>query len=387
LPEKITTHSTDKILIASYEKWTDFCRPGQMAVDKYPVEALKDIGKISDDGFLVFDLTKNKSLYCNDSLSAILEKPASQIMKGGREAIISSLQDEMTFLSQLFGQLKANSKVSNVELRVKSSEEKRISVDAYLVDGDKVIVIVKDITKSRQHLNYIIEFGARKDTILDGISHRLSAPLNLTNHLLDMLDRISATQNYKKIEQPARLIRENTQHCIDTINSFLREEHITSPEIPVGITRFDVLARVKVVVDRYAEFNPTKALIIISSGTEIFATGDDVKFFQVVNNLVSNAVKFTNDNGKIIVDVSDYDSNIVVKVKDDGIGIPEYLHPHLFSKSTPAARPGLKGEKSTGLGLYIIRRLITQMKGNITFQSQEGNGSVFTVTLPKAVSV
>jgi two-component system sensor histidine kinase VicK len=261
-----------------------------------------------------------------------------------------------------------------------------VSVDAYLIEGPQLIVaMVKDTTKSREHMNYIVEFGAIKDTLLDGISHRLAGPLNLTNNLLDMVDQVSSEHRYRKIEQPARLIRENTQECIDVINSFLREEHVTSPGVPVGSNRFNLLSKIATVVDRYKEFNPTKDFKIVARKAELFATGDDVKFFQVINNLVSNSVKFTNEKGKITVEVTEADSTIVINVKDNGIGIPEYLQPHLFRKNTPAARPGLRGEKSVGLGLYIIRKLTNLMGGTIAFESEEGKGSVFTLTLPKAV--
>lgn len=83
------------------------------------------------------------------------------------------------------------------------------------------------------------------------VSHNLSGPLNLTNNLLDVVDQASKARQYMRIEEPVRLIRENTQHCIDLINSFLKEEHLVSPEISVGDNRFDAVAKVKVVVERF----------------------------------------------------------------------------------------------------------------------------------------
>ena len=96
-----------------------------------------------------------------------------------------------------------------------------------------------------------------------------------------------------------------------------------------------------------------------------------------------NAVKFTEDNGKIIIELTEGPASYSISIKDNGIGIPEYLHRHLFEKNTPASRTGLRGEKSIGMGLYIVRKLIALMNGTIAFESIENEGSTFTVEFPK----
>jgi two-component system sensor histidine kinase VicK len=354
-----------------------------MDTEKYSLQILQDIGKISPHGMLVYDIAADSVLYCNKALAKILNQTIAEIMEGGWTAIRKALKDEQEFLYSAFEEFRSASKVAGLELRIVSSNGKYVSVDAFLVgDRDTIVVSARDITKTKEHLNYIVEFGARKNTILDAISHSLSGPLNMVNSLMDVVDQVSKTQQYNKMEHPARLIRENTQQCIDLISSFLREEHLASPMVPIEANRFDALAKIKVVVNRYAEFNPTKQIKVVGPGSELFVTGDDVKFFQIVNNLVSNAVKYTGEKGVITVEVRERNSVLVVSVRDNGIGIPDYLQPHLFKKNTPAARPGLRGERSIGLGLYIIKKLVDLMDGSITVESTEGKGSTFTVVFP-----
>jgi two-component system sensor histidine kinase VicK len=355
-----------------------------MSLGTYSLRTIKDIGKLSKDGILVFDIDENKITYCNNALGRMLDVQANEIKESGWNRLFRMLKDDADLAATSFVQLKTKGSIRDVELRIDGLHTRYISVDAYLLTKANVIVaFVKDITKSKEHMNYIVEFGARKNTVLDMISHNLSGPLNLTNNLLDVIDQVNRRQHLAGIDNAARLIRENTQQCIDVINSFLKEEHLLSPEIAVEMKRFDVLAKIDIIVERYRQFARQKRIKVLSESRELFVTGDDVKFFQVINNIISNAIKFTDDKGKITIEVTDCESRFSVSVKDNGIGIPEYLQPHLFKKNTPAGRPGLRGESSIGMGLYIVSKLVDLMKGSITFESEENKGTTFMVEFPK----
>lgn len=101
-----------------------------------------------------------------------------------------------------------------------------------------------------------------------------------------------------------------------------------------------------------------KKCSIKSNKPEIYAEVDDTKFFQVINNLISHSIRFTHENGNIIIWIEELDDSILIIVKDDGIGIPEDLQPYIYDKFTPACRPGLKEEPPIDMGMYIIKRLI-----------------------------
>ena len=353
-------------------------------VKKHSLKTVKEIGQLSSDGILVYNTGEQKIEYSNRAFTRILELSREAISPDSIEKLRQCLTDDDEFLEAQFKVLLQELKLQNVELRVKSEQEKVISCDAYFLKKSSLIFcVVKDITKEKQHANYITDFGARKDVILDMVAHNLSGPLNMTNNLMDVIDQQSRTHNFKKIDMPARLIRENTQHCIEIINSFLEEEHLASKDVYVVNNRFDVISKTKIEISKLKQFHPQKQIRLVTDYKELFVTGDDVKFFQVVHNILSNAVKFTDAKGKVAIDVSDDDGHFTISITDNGIGIPDFLQPLVFKKNTPAARPGLNGEKSVGMGLYIVKKLVELMRGTITLQSEEGKGTTVTIRLPK----
>lgn len=109
---------------------------------------------------------------------------------------------------------------------------------------------------------------------------------------------------------------------------------------------------------------------------------DQAKFIQVIDNLVSNAIKFTPDGGHIYLKVYKQQTGwVVVSVQDTGIGIPEKYHAQLFEKFNGARRAGLKGQPSGGLGMSIIKTIINWHDGMITFSSEPGLGTTFFIHL------
>lgn len=101
------------------------------------------------------------------------------------------------------------------------------------------------------------------------------------------------------------------------------------------------------------------------SSEKIYVNIDAYKFSQAVNNLISNAIKFTKDGGTIILSLEERSESVLISVADDGIGIPVEYHENLFEKFTEARRPGLKGEPSVGLGMSVIKTIVEWHGGKI----------------------
>ena len=109
---------------------------------------------------------------------------------------------------------------------------------------------------------------------------------------------------------------------------------------------------------------------------------DNNKFLQVINNLTSNALKFTNEGGRIAVSLAQHPNHVPVHVTDDGIGIPAHPLPVLFNRFTPARRPGLRGKKTTGLDMHTIETIVRLHQGSIWVESEETVGTTFCIQLP-----
>jgi signal transduction histidine kinase len=124
------------------------------------------------------------------------------------------------------------------------------------------------------------------------------------------------------------------------------------------------------------------ALRFHRSGHEQFISINKLHFSRAVENVLSNAIKFTPEGGRIDVSLQRMDDHVRIVVADTGIGIPDHLKDRLFTEFTPSARAGTNQEHSTGLGMAISQQIVRLLDGRIWFESQEGNGSTFFIELP-----
>jgi len=129
------------------------------------------------------------------------------------------------------------------------------------------------------------------------------------------------------------------------------------------------------------------AFIYTLPAEPVYANIDVNKFTQVLINLVSNAFKFTPEDGHVAVYIEAEPGVVRIRVVDDGIGIPLAMQPYLFERFTKARRPGLQGEVTTGLGLALCKTIVEWHHGHIYVVSQEGEGSTFTIEIPRAETV
>jgi signal transduction histidine kinase len=126
-----------------------------------------------------------------------------------------------------------------------------------------------------------------------------------------------------------------------------------------------------------------KADVLLTSHINpAYAAVNKEKLHRAIDNLISNAIKFSKDNSRVDVRLSKRNQELVIEVQDYGLGIPADLLPDIFSPFSKAGRAGLRGEHSTGLGLSIVRQIIEKHNGIVDVDSIVGKGSVFTIKLP-----
>jgi signal transduction histidine kinase len=119
----------------------------------------------------------------------------------------------------------------------------------------------------------------------------------------------------------------------------------------------------------------------VPKNTTAYANKDDVKL--IFRNLVSNAIKFSNHNGSIIICTEANGKTVKISIADEGTGIPQnVLHSLRSEQLSFFSTPGTAKEKGTGIGLMLVREFIHKNNGTLSIKSQEGEGSIFSVTLP-----
>jgi two-component system, OmpR family, sensor histidine kinase VicK len=347
---------------------------------------IQRIGKLSDDGVFIYDLNAGSFVYLNDAFSEIFSISKERLLQQSKLVLPCIWSEDTYYLRQRLSELKEHHTIKNTEFRLHFEDGtiRHLCCDAYLMDDAKFVAgFIKDFTKEKEHEDYIINYGAKKDTLLDMMSHNLSGPLTLTQNILLWMQDTYKDNASEEINSQLHLIRENTRHCLDIVNEFLKQEHLESERIYVKKTRFDVVARVIATLDKLIATNKHKQFRLVTDLENLNINTDSVKFFQIVHNLVSNAIKFTPDNGQIDILLEETESSFIMRVRDNGIGIPRGLHPTLFDRRTMSARNGLNNESSSGLGLSIVKILADLLGGKVWFETAENKGSVFSVELPK----
>ncbi|HEX6192972.1 MAG TPA: HAMP domain-containing sensor histidine kinase [Chitinophagaceae bacterium] len=349
-------------------------------------DAIRHIGELSEDGFFLYDLNNGKFNYINKPFAEIFNSDQQLLLEQPRLVLPFIRSEDSFYLKHRYKDLIQDKTISNAEFRLHYSNGvvKHLACDAYLINDAKYIAgIVKDYTKNKEHEDYIVNYGAKKDTLLDMMTHNLSGPLNLSQNILRWMQQTYKDKMPGEIYSELHLIQSNIQECLDIINDFLREEHMESERIYVKKSRFDVLDRIMATLEKMVATNKNKKFRLLTDLQNLDINTDSVKFFQIIHNLVSNAIKFTPDGGEIDIIVKEMEKTFIISVRDNGIGIPKELQARLFDKRTPSGRDGLNKEASTGMGLHIVQMLVTLLEGRVWFESEDGKGSTFSIELPK----
>lgn len=342
------------------------------------------MGGLTEDGVAVYDLSQHRFLYVNSNFQQIFDLGEKNLLSNASTVLQIVMAEDLAYLSSRFEELLRTGCINTTEFRLKlAGGLKHVSCDVLILDNTNLVTaFVKDISLAKEHEDYLIKYTAQKDTMLDMLTHNLSGPLQLSKDLIAFIRKGYSENNVSDISRFISIMQENTQQCIDIVNDFLREEHAESSRTYVRKTRFDVLEKINVTLDKLKEMNKDKVFTVTTDLVNLNINSDPVKFFQIIHNILSNAIKFTHDGGHIDIRVSAEEKEYLICIADNGIGIPEILRPSIFVERA-LGRTGLKGEKSNGLGLSIAKRLVEVMSGKIWFESKEEEGTLFYIKLPK----
>lgn len=259
----------------------------------------------------------------------------------------------------------------------------------------KVFGLISDITfrkraeeelkKSTQNL---IKLNETKDRFISIISHDLRTPFSSILGFTDLLaNDEELTEDERR--QYVRYIHESAKSMLSLVNSLLDWTRLQTGRIKFEPQKIDVT---KIVADSISTLSGAalqKSIEIKSNLSQyLYLFVDKALITQAFNNLISNAIKFTNRNGIITISVKPSNNSRFVQfsVKDTGVGIREEDIPKLFNVDSKFTSEGTAGEKGSGLGLSLVKEIIEKHGGTIWVESKFGQGSDFQFTLPIASS-
>ncbi|WP_303309494.1 PAS domain-containing sensor histidine kinase [Hymenobacter sp. BT730] len=243
---------------------------------------------------------------------------------------------------------------------------------------------VRDTTSSRNVLEVARRYQSKKNSMLEILSHDLASPLVLAQQMADYIaEKVEGLQD-ARLNAMISEMRIACQEGVSLIRDFVDQEFLDSSNVDVHLERLDLVERLNILLQNYQhrEYAAGHHFQFQASHPSIYADIDENKFMQVLNNLLGNAIKFTPDGGFLSVTIAQQPTRVLLTVADTGIGIPVELQPELFERFTRARRPGLRGEKTTGLGMSIIKTIVELHDGRIWVESAEGQGTTFFIELP-----
>ena len=243
------------------------------------------------------------------------------------------------------------------------------------IEGRKAIA--KELEKAKD----IAEQTAKnKSMFLATMSHELRTPLN---SILGNAELLSREQLQGKTETRVNGIVSAGQLLLSIINDVLDLSKFDSYGIELDIEAYDISEQIKK-ISRMLDAMVKPGVELILEGVEeaVYIKADQKRFSQVILNLVSNAVKYTEQGSIKISLVQNHGEGIAITVQDTGIGISEKDAKNLFQDFVQVRKHANRQVEGTGLGLAIVRRIVEKMGGDIRLESDEGKGSQFTVRLP-----
>ena len=247
-----------------------------------------------------------------------------------------------------------------------------------LENDEKNSEIVTNILNSI--LNNMQELQKQQTTMFANVSHEMRTPLNSVIGYLDILDNMQTlTLDERKYINYAK---NSSKILLTLINDLLDTQKLNNSSLDLTNNPFWVNKTIKsAVLISSVSANQKNIDFIYKDNIRLFreVDGDKNRFLQILNNIFSNAVKFTPENGKIVIEsqseIKGDKVEVLISVKDNGIGIPKKKQKELFK---PFSRATTK-EKGTGLGLYISQQLAQKMGGDIWFESEENKGTTFYI--------
>jgi two-component system sensor histidine kinase VicK len=344
-----------------------------------------------DQVVFAFGTETPRVLYLNPAFEAVFAQKRETLDPG---SLLGSVHaEDQEYVSEAYQDLLAGHARQRMEFRVllPDGSERWLRVKSLLIEenGTRAIAgLAEDITESKHSSAVELKYCHKKNAIIQMLSHELAGPLGTIQALSSLLANRVKGYRDESLTNVVGVITETSRDGLRLIRDFLRQEFLESSGTALVKSRVNLTERLGHIIEQYqiAGQNTARRFCLSSSSPSVYADVDEIKFFQVITNLVSNAIKFTPDDGtiSICVDERAAPGKVRITIRDNGIGIPRQYHTALFDKFTKAGRPGLRQEPTTGLGLSIVKTIIEWHRGSIWFESEENEGTAFHVEVPKA---
>lgn len=303
--------------------------------------------------------------------------PLRRLLKGVDEVNKGNLSyrignqgyDELGVMSEHFDTMTSNLQLANVELQeyTEGLEEK-----------------VRERTeKLHRQTEELERLHKMRSKLFQDISHELRTPITLISGPIRKLlnsDKELDEHSHKQLQLSYR----NSERLKKLVEQIIELNRLESEQMTFHPIRINISKHLQVLCASYQSYITEQGLVLSTSLPDeaVYAQLDEDKFEKIINNLISNAVKFTPEGGSLEVNLMSKSDFFSIEVRDNGIGIPENEIPYIFDRFKSASKTNVDYKEGLGVGLAITKEYTELQNGSINVESSLGKGSTFTVRFP-----
>ena len=224
-----------------------------------------------------------------------------------------------------------------------------------------------------------------KNDFISNITHELKTPIATVGVAIEALKNFNAIQNPERTKEYLDISSNELQRLNLLVDKVLKLSMFEKKEIELNFETInlkglvdEVLASMRLLLDK------KKAVVSLNHSGDLTLSGDRLHLLSVIYNLADNAIKYSNDGAVIKISLQEKENNVLLSIADNGIGIPDEYKSKVFEKFFRVPAGNIHNTKGYGLGLSYVAGVVTKHHGTIEVQNNEGGGTVFNITLPKA---
>lgn len=281
-----------------------------------------------------------------------------------------------------------NSKIIPLETIVRKVYDINGELRGYILVCRNVAITQK-LNKITEKYNEIKEYNKIRTEFFANMSHELRTPINIIYSCIQLLNGKESDKNElnKYYHKYSKTIKQNCFRILRLVNNIIDVSKYDTKNTKLEFVNHDIVSLVEDITLSTVPYVEAKKLNITFDTSieelEIKCNVENIE--RVILNLISNAIKFTKEGGSISVNI-DYDKDYVyIRVKDTGIGIPEELKDMIFKRFVQTDKSLKRKKEGSGIGLALVKSIITLHNGEVYVESTSEKGSVFLIKLPNVI--
>lgn len=268
-----------------------------------------------------------------------------------------------------------------IELSIKYIKEK----NAFISTGID-ITKRKEIEEEKQKLEEAIQLESIRNEFFGNISHEFKTPLNIILGIVQLIDKNIDSDNITKenLLRHVNIMRQNSYRLLRLVNNLIDISRIDIGYYNLQSSNYNIVKVIEDITLSIAEYIKHKKINLLfnTDFKEIILACDPDKIERVMLNLLSNAIKYTDDGGNIQVSLNKVNNDVIISVKDSGVGIPKDKLELIFDRFGQANSILSRRCEGSGIGLSIVKSIVQMHGGKIEVFSEVGKGTEFVFNIP-----